>query len=84
MSRETAISYPLIDRRTCAYQGVRHVRFSEHLEYVLNGWPLRLMSMIETFYLFYIFWLQSDLIGSYKDKTQAIFLPKVALIKINK
>ena len=40
--------------------------------------------MIEAFYLFYIFWLQSDLIGSYKDKTQAIFLPKVALIKINK
>ena len=29
--RKTNISYPLIRRRTCAYQGVRNVRFSENL-----------------------------------------------------
>ena len=29
--RKTNISYPLMDKRTCAYQGVRNVRFSENL-----------------------------------------------------
>ena len=29
--RKTNISYPLIRTRTCAYQGVRNVRFSENL-----------------------------------------------------
>ena len=29
--RKTNISYPLIRARTCAYQGVRSVRFSENL-----------------------------------------------------
>ena len=29
--RKTNISYPLIHTRTCAYQGVRNVRFSENL-----------------------------------------------------
>ena len=29
--RKANISYPLIRTRTCAYQGVRHVRFSENL-----------------------------------------------------
>ena len=28
--RKTNISYPLIRTRTCAYQGVRNVRFSEY------------------------------------------------------
>ena len=31
------ISNPLIRTRTCAYQGVRNVSFSENLAYVLNG-----------------------------------------------
>ena len=29
--RKTNISYPLIRTRTCAYQGLRNVRFSENL-----------------------------------------------------
>ena len=29
--RKTNFSYPLIRTRTCAYQGVRNVRFSENL-----------------------------------------------------
>ena len=29
--RKTNISYPLIRTRTCVYQGVRNVRFSENL-----------------------------------------------------
>ena len=29
--RKTNISYPLIRTRTCAYQGVRNIRFSENL-----------------------------------------------------
>ena len=34
--RKTNISYPLIRTRTCAYQGVRNVGFSENFTYVLN------------------------------------------------
>ena len=30
-SEKTNISYPLIRTHTCAYQGVRNVRFSENL-----------------------------------------------------
>ena len=30
------ISYPLIRTRTCAYQGVRNVSFSENIANVLN------------------------------------------------
>ena len=29
--RKTSISYPLVRTRTCEYQGVRNVRFSENL-----------------------------------------------------
>ena len=32
--------------RTCAYQGVRNVSFSENFAYVLNGWPLYIPFMI--------------------------------------
>ena len=39
--RKTNISKPLIRIRTCAYQGVKNVIFSEKYAYVLNGWPLR-------------------------------------------
>ena len=35
-SRKTNI-YPLIRIHTCAYQGVRHIIFSETFAYVLNG-----------------------------------------------
>ena len=38
--RKANISKPLIHTRTCAYQGVRNVSFSENFAYVLNGWPL--------------------------------------------
>ena len=38
--RKTNISYPLMRRRTCAYQGVRNVSFSENFAYALNEWPL--------------------------------------------
>ena len=38
---EKLISYPLIRTRTCAYQGVRNVSFSESLGYVLNALLLR-------------------------------------------
>ena len=34
--RKTNISNPLIRTRTCAYQGVRNVSFSENFTYVLN------------------------------------------------
>ena len=34
--RKTSISYPSIRTRTCAYQGIRYVSFSENFEYVLN------------------------------------------------
>ena len=36
---KTNISNLLIHTRTCAYQGVRNVSFSEDFAYVLNGWP---------------------------------------------
>ena len=39
ISQKSNISNPLIHTRTCAYQGVRNVSFSENLAYVLNGWP---------------------------------------------
>ena len=39
--RKTNISYPLIRTRTCEYQGVRNVSFSENFAYLLNGWTLR-------------------------------------------
>ena len=38
--RETNISSSLIRTRTCAYQGVSNISFSENFAYVLNGWPL--------------------------------------------
>ena len=36
----TDISYPLIRTRTCPYQGVRNVSFSENFAYVLNEWSV--------------------------------------------
>ena len=39
-SEKTNVSYPLIRTRTCAYQGVRNVSFSENFAYVLNEWSL--------------------------------------------
>ena len=33
---ETNISYPLIGIRTCAYQGVNNVSFSESSAYIVN------------------------------------------------
>ena len=33
-------TYATFSTRTCAYQGVRDVSFSENFAYVLNGWPL--------------------------------------------
>ena len=33
---KTNISYPLIRARTCAYQGVRNVKFSKNFAYVHN------------------------------------------------
>ena len=38
--RKTNISNPLIHTRTCTYQGVENVSFSENFACVLNGWPL--------------------------------------------
>ena len=35
--QKTNISNPLIRIRTCAYQGVRNISFSEDFAYVLNG-----------------------------------------------
>ena len=35
--RKTNISNPMIRKRTCAYQGVRNVSFSENFEYVPQG-----------------------------------------------
>ena len=37
--RKSNISNPLI--RTCTYQGVINVSFSENFAYVLNGWSLK-------------------------------------------
>ena len=39
--RKTNISKPLVHARASAYQGVRSVRFSENVAYVINGWPLK-------------------------------------------
>ena len=39
--RKFNISYPLIRTRTCAYQGVRNISFSENFAYIINGWFLR-------------------------------------------
>ena len=36
--RKTSISYTVIRTRTCAYQEVRNVSFSENFAYVLKGW----------------------------------------------
>ena len=35
---KTNISYLVIRKRTCAYQGVRNVSFLENFVYVLNEW----------------------------------------------
>ena len=39
-SEQLTFLTPLIRTRTCAYQGVRNVNFSENFAYVLNEWPL--------------------------------------------
>ena len=41
--RKTNISNPLIRTRTCAYQEVRNVSFSENFAYVHNGWAPKKM-----------------------------------------
>ena len=38
--RKTNISYYLICKRLCAYQGVRNASFSKNFAYVLNEWSL--------------------------------------------
>ena len=43
--RKTNISYPLIRTRTCTYQGVRNVSFSENFAYVVNEWSLFINSV---------------------------------------
>ena len=35
---KTNIFYPLISTRTCAYQEVRNISFSENFAYILNEW----------------------------------------------
>ena len=35
------ISYPLIRTRTCTYQGVRNVSFSQNFAYLLSIWSLK-------------------------------------------
>ena len=42
--RKKYASYRQIFTRTCAYQGVRHVSFSENFAYVLNACPLMFLS----------------------------------------
>ena len=43
--RKTSIFNPLIRTRSCAYQGVCNISFSENFACVLNWWPLRLIIM---------------------------------------
>ena len=38
--QKTNIPNPLRRTRSCAYQGVRNVSFSESFAHGLNGWPL--------------------------------------------
>ena len=38
--QKTSISDPSIRTRTCAYQRVKNISFSENFAYVLNGWTL--------------------------------------------
>ena len=45
--RKTNISNPLMRTRTCAYQGVGNVSFSENDAYVLTKWPLRVPKQID-------------------------------------
>ena len=40
ISQKMYISNPLICTRTCAYQWVRNISFSENFAYGLNEWPL--------------------------------------------
>lgn len=40
MFRKANIFYPLIRTRTCVYQRVRNVGFSEYFAYALNEWSL--------------------------------------------
>ena len=48
-SEKTNISCRLIRTRTCAYQGVRNVSFSENFAFVLNKWSL--MSLLEVMWI---------------------------------
>ena len=52
--RKTIISNPLIRTRTCAYQGVRNVS-SENFAYILNGWPLIVISFLKKLFLLITF-----------------------------
>ena len=49
--RKTSVSYPLIHARTCAYQGIRNVRFSENMTCFVflkhQFWDLRFCLIID-------------------------------------
>ena len=40
MFQKTTISYSLIYTRTCAYQGIRNLRFLKRFVLLLSEWPL--------------------------------------------
>ena len=50
------ISYSLRRRRSCVYQGVRNVSFSENFANVLNGWSLMLMILTLTKMVKHLCW----------------------------
>ena len=58
-SEKTNTSYPLICTRTCAYQGVRNVSFSENFGKVLSEWndPLPGLTDLERLLFFVVVFL---------------------------
>ena len=57
---ETNTSYTLIRTRTCAYQGLRNISFSENFAHVLSEWPFissfqKLTNFLNTHFVIRIF-----------------------------
>ena len=44
--RKTIISYPLMRKRTCTYQGVRNVHFSENLAFCFLETPVEICPFV--------------------------------------
>ena len=71
--RKTNISNFLIGKRTCAYQGLRNISFSENFAYVLNGWPLWRDRKLAEYAACLLYWIIYDWkLSIYKNSPTAI------------